>query len=362
MPAIAKALRRLWFGTPLSIEVWDTKEQAVWLCRLLALTEGSRAGIVSFYGAAVLMVDALAVFAEYTLQELGIPVDEAWATGAFAVQDMLRGRHWEQFQQWPADRRCGGGAAPPLLSADRLPCTMRRVFDLEGVRLTKTQAAGLGVAMLMPGSMTLAMSSVGAALLIKKAQEQQLLLAAGAGAGASARWQVVQAKCLEHAHELLRRKMCPIEVRYEPGEGGPPQLKVSLYSLNDPFCAFPVGTVRGLGGGTGGEGAARLAPGEVCTLRPQSSADTFRMRVYRPAPFLDVVLHDGVEVRRGDRVVLLADPCSGKVRCFAAGTFTGGAAGTGETVAAPLARREAGQGGSGGVDADERRPSTAEGS
>jgi len=170
----------------------------------------------------------------------------------------------------------------------------------------------------------------------------------------------VQAKCLEHAHELLRRKNCPIEVRYEPGEGGPPQLKVSLYSLSDPLCAFPVGSISGLGGGTGGEGAARLAPGDACVLRPQGSADAFRMRIYRPAPFLDVVLHDGVEVRRGDRVVLVAEPNGGKVRCFAAGSFTGGAAGTGETVAAPPARVDAEQGGSGGVDAEVRRPSAAD--
>lgn len=141
----------------------------------------------------MLMIDALAVFAEYALQELGLPLDEAWAASAYTVQDVLRGPHWERFQQWPADRRCGGGSGPPLLSADRLPCTMRRVFDLEGVRLTKAQAAGLGVAMMMPGSTMIAMSSVGAALLVKKAQEHKSLLAAGAGAGASARWQVVQA-------------------------------------------------------------------------------------------------------------------------------------------------------------------------
>lgn len=336
LPALAKALRRLWFGTPLSEELWDSKEQVVWMCRLLCVTEGSRSGLLSFYGGAVLMIDALAVFAEYALQELGLPLDEAWAASAYTVQDVLRGPHWERFQQWPADRRCGGGSGPPLLSADRLPCTMRRVFDLEGVRLTKAQAAGLGVAMMMPGSTMIAMSSVGAALLVKKAQEHKSLLAAGAGAGASARWQVVQAGCLDHAHELLRRKTRPIEVLYQAGPDAEPQIKVSLYSLRDVFFAVPVGAVGGLGGGTGGEGVSRLAPGESCALRPQGSADTFRMRVYKPAPLLDIVLHDGVEVTRGDRVLLVAEP--GRVRAYAQAVQRRDVAGTGETVvASPVA-------------------------
>lgn len=344
LPAVAKALRRLWFTTPLSGEGWGSKEQAVWLCRLLSMTEGSRAGLLSFYGAALLCVDALVVFAEVSFQEVGLQVDDAFVAGAVAIQDALRGRHWEQFQQWPADRRCGNGAPSPLLSADRLPCTMRRVFDLEGVRLSRTQAAGLGVAMLMPGSMTLSMTCVGAALLIKTAQERRSVVAAGEGDGDGARWKATQTRCLEHAHELLRRKTCPIEITYIPGKDTPQQLKVCLYSLRDPICALPVGSVRGLDGGTGGESVARLAHGACCALRPTGSADTFRMRVYEPAPLLDIVLHDGIEVKRGDRLALSFPPGGGQIRCFARGALLGTAdtspgAGAGEAppAAPPLA-------------------------
>lgn len=268
------------------------------------------------------------------MAEVDTPLDEAWGAEVSAVQEKLQ-EHWQQLQRWPADRRCGGGPAAPLLSYDRLPRTMRRAFDLEGVRMTKAQVAGLGVAMLMPGSMTLATVGVGAALLVRKAQEQRSVAAlnevAPPAAGEDARWQAVQARCLEHAHELYRRKTCPIEVRYEPGFNVPAKIKVSLYDLNDPLCAMPVGSISGLGGGTGGEGTARLLPGGRCALRPPGSAEAFRMRVYRPAPLLDVVLHDGVEVKRGDRLVLLIAPGGGQVWCHADSARGAGAAGTGET-------------------------------
>eukprot|EP00439_Symbiodinium_sp_Y106_P000940 s1237_g1.t1 len=222
---------------------------------------------------------------------------------------VLRGSHWQQLQQWPADRRCGGGS-DPLLSTDRLPKSLKSAFDLEGVRLTKAQAAGLGVAMMMPGSTVLAMGGVGCALLLNSSQSRGG--ATGGGDADRDRWQVLQAQSsaygqdkeawLKHAHTLLRRKTCPIEVRYSQGFG-PAVIKVTLYALRDVLCALPVGSLGTWGGGgTGGESVARLARGESCRLRPATDDDFFRLRVYRPAPLLDVVLHNGVQVRRGDRL------------------------------------------------------------
>jgi len=317
LPAIGKAVRRLWFHTEIFGASWDSKEEAVWLCRLLSMLEGARAGLLSFYGAGLLCLDALVVLAEICFQEIGLEADEAFADHAMAVQDALRGRHWEEFQRLPADLHCNKSNMP-LLSADRLPCTMRRVFDLEGVRLSRKQAAGLGLAMLMPGSMTLAMSGVGAALLVRTAREKRSITASGEE-GEGARWKALQYTCLGHAHELLRRKHIPIEVQYLGREDSPALIKVTLYSLNDPFCAFPVGSIRGLDGGTGGESTARLRHGSRCRLRPPGKSDTFRMRVYEPATLLDTVIHDGVEVKRGDRLILTFPPGGDRrLRCHAA--------------------------------------------
>merc|ERR1712187_4077 len=105
---------------------------------------------------------------------LDLPVDDAWLETALGVQQMLQGRHWEQLQRWPADRRCGGGS-DSLLSTGRLPSSMRRTMNLDGVRLSKSQAAGLGVGMMLPGAMTLAMGGIGCALLVKSARRGSLL-------------------------------------------------------------------------------------------------------------------------------------------------------------------------------------------
>jgi len=324
LPALGKALKRLWFDTPISD--WDTKEQAVWLCRVLAVTEGSRAGILSFYGAGLLFCDALAMFAEVSLAELDVPLDEAWIAQALAVQEVLRGRHWEQMQQWPADRRCGGGS-DPLVSPDRLPKSLKRALDLEGVRLTKAQTAGLGIAFLMPGSMTIAMGGIGAAMLVKTARDLSSSSSSEAG---DSRWQALQAEWLKHAHTLLRRKTCPVEVRFAVGSHDVQTIKVSLYSVKDALCAMPVGSLASLGGSsTGGESMARLQPGDQCALRPTGEADSFRLRVYKPAPVFDIVLNDGVEVRRGDRVAIFLSANGQEAKVFAAKAKS---AGTGETV------------------------------
>lgn len=302
LPALGKSLKRLWFDTP-TVD-WDSKEQAVWLSRVLAVTEGSREGILSFYGAGLLFCEALAMFAEASLAEIAVDMDEAWLAEALAVQEVLRGQHAAQLQKWPADRRCGGGS-DPLLSTDRLPRSLKSAFDLEGVRLTKVQAAGLGVAMMMPGSTVLAMGGVGAALLLRSGR--------GMARGGE-KWEALQAEWLKHAHTLLRRKTCPIEVRYTPTALGPAAIKVTLYSLRDVLCAFPVGTLGTWGGGgTGGEATAQLGRNESCRLRPATEEDTFRLRVYRPALLLDVVLHDGVQVERGDRLVVTVSEGEAKV-------------------------------------------------
>ena len=292
LPALGKSLKRLWFDTP--TDDWDSKEQALWLSRVLAVTEGSREGILSFYGAGLLFSEALAMFAEASLNEIGVDMDEAWLAEALAVQQVLRGQHAAELQKWPADRRCGGGS-DPLLSTDRLPRSLKSAFDLEGVRLTKVQAAGLGVAMMMPGSTVLAMGGVGAALFLRSGR---------GSAREGEKWEALQAEWLKHAHTLLRRKTCPIEVRYIASLG-PAVIKVTLYSMRDVLCAMPVGSLGTWGGGgTGGEATARLGHNQSCRLRPATDDDTFRLRVYRPALLLDIVLHDGVQVERGDRLVV----------------------------------------------------------
>eukprot|EP00418_Pyrodinium_bahamense_P090950 CAMPEP_0179028812 /NCGR_PEP_ID=MMETSP0796-20121207/9734_1 /TAXON_ID=73915 /ORGANISM="Pyrodinium bahamense, Strain pbaha01" /LENGTH=204 /DNA_ID=CAMNT_0020724957 /DNA_START=1 /DNA_END=615 /DNA_ORIENTATION=- len=162
------------------------------------------------------------------------------------------------------------------------------------------------------------MGSLGAVLLVKSARERaksgpgNVTLEGGSG---SDKWQSIQTRCLKRAHELLRRKSCPIEVRYEEGADGPKTIRACLYDLDDPLCAVPVGALGS--GGTGGEGSAVVGAGGRCALRPAGGADSFRLRVYRPGPLLDTTLHDGVEVRRGDRLVVVASAGGQAVRCFA---------------------------------------------
>lgn len=203
LPALGKALKKLWFETPMTNE-WDTKEQVLWLCRVLAVTEGSRSGILSFYGGGLLLSDALGVFAEVSLAELDIPLDEAWVSEALAVQQVLRGHSWEQFQQWPSDRRCGAGR-DPLVSTDRLPSSLKRALDLEGVKLSKTQAAGLGVAFFMPGSMTLALGGVGAALMVRKAKEHF-----AQAEGGDTQWEALQSHWLNMLTRYFGARPAPL--------------------------------------------------------------------------------------------------------------------------------------------------------
>jgi len=319
LPALAQALRRLWFQTPTG-DTWDSKEQVVWLCNLLVVKEGSKNGLLSFYGAGLLMCEVLVGFAEHALAARDIILDDAWLSMAGTVQAALQGQHWEQLQQWPSDQRCGGGS-DPLLSADRLPNSIKRSLNLEsGTKLSKTQAAGVAAVMFVPGVMTVGLGGLGAMMLVKKARERSSSSGPSEEAAAQGgdKWQKIQAACNRHAHELLRRKICPIEVHYNPaneGDTAPKSIRVSLYSTGDVICAVPVGGASI--NRTGGDGTCLLGPDESFALRPSSSADSFRLRVYRPGTFLDETLHGGVEVRRGDRLVI--EPCDNgqKVRCFA---------------------------------------------
>lgn len=308
LPALSKALRRVWFDTPME-DKWDSKEEAIWLCHVLAVSEGSREGILSFYGAGIIVCHVFADFARAavlaTSDGQDTEVGNVWLDGLVATENMLRGHHWEQFQQWPADKRCGGGNNA-LLSAHRLPSTMRRTLDLEGVRLSKAQAAGLGVMMLAPGAMTLAVGGIGATILVKSVRQRMKN-----GPGQVDPWQRIQSECMQKANQVLRRKTCPVEVVWKPGPHGLPRVRVCLYPINaltEVICVIPAG-------GYNSDSVACLQANERCSLRPRSDADSFRMRVFKPA-LIDVALHDGVEVRRGDRVVVAPTP-SGEVRCFA---------------------------------------------
>jgi len=197
------------------------------------------------------------------------------------------------------------------LSTNRLPALFRRTFDLEGYRLSKAQAAGLGVAMFMPGSGVLAGGVLGAALLARKVK--QAGRNGGSGTGAPNPLQDLQAECRKQAVKLLRRKMYPIDVTYLPGAAGlgEPRVKVCVYSLQQAavLCAVPAG-----GFGEEGGGVATISHGETCSLRPPGDADTFWIRAFRPA-LLNVVLCEGMEVHRGGRVVIVPT-AEGEVKCY----------------------------------------------
>merc|ERR1719408_659968 len=112
----------------------------------------------------MIVCSVLVDFARVALEEAGLPLDEVWIGGVVTAERVLRGRFFEQLQKYPADRRCGGGKTE-LLCASRLPCQVRRKLDLDGRKLTKAQAAGLGLVFMMPGSFVVGGSLLGAGLL-----------------------------------------------------------------------------------------------------------------------------------------------------------------------------------------------------
>lgn len=315
LAAISKAVRRLWFSTPLST-AWDTKEEAVWACHVLSVSEGARAGVVSFYGAGMIVCSVLFDFARAALEVAGLPLDEAWISGIVAVERILRGRYFDQLQQWPADRRCGGGKTE-LLCASRLPCQVRRTLDLDGKRLSKVHAAGIGVVFMIPGSMIVGGSLLGVGLLYKKARD---MMSSDPELRETDPWKRVQSKCMQQAHSLLRRKNCPIVVRYVDEGQNLPKVRMCLFSSQDLLCMIPTG-------GINGDGTAVLESGKSCALRPRSDVDSFRLRVFKPSLIdgaLDGAVNEGCEVRRGDQVVVVTS-AAGEVRFFADRSTSGAA-------------------------------------
>jgi len=280
---------------------------------------GCSSWIISFYGAALLVSESLTDIAEHALAASGQAVDAAWQSSSECLQATVRGQHQEQLQKWAADRCCGGGS-DPFLSANRLPTSVKRSLDLDGAKLSKKQAAGLAAAMIVPGAMTIGLGGIGAAMLVKSARDRTKLggYPSAEAARGGDKWQSVQADCFRHAQQLLRRKAFPIEVHYQtvPNQGKKPKaIRVSLYSVGDMLCAMPIGGAS-MATSTGGQSSCELAPGQRSALMPVSSADTFRLRVYKPGKLLDEVLHDGVEVRRGDRLIIEPCPSGHEVRCF----------------------------------------------
>lgn len=309
LPALSKVLRRLWFAVELGTG-WEDEEQVHWLSLVLLVSEGSRAGNLSFFGASSLLHDATQTFAQRSHGQAGLQLDQALLDGLAAVKDALAGVASEELQYLPADHLCGAGK-DGLLSTNRLPALFRRTFDLEGHRLTKAQAAGLGVAIVLPGSGILAGSVLGATLLARKLRHNTR--ESSSGTGGAHPLEQLQGECQKQAKNMLRRKMFPIDVTYLPGAAGlgEPRVKVCAYSLQQAavLCAVPAG-----GFGEEGGAVATLSHGDTCSLRPKGDADTFWIRVFRPA-LLDVVLCEGLEVHRGGRVVIVPT-ANGEVKCY----------------------------------------------
>uniref|UniRef100_A0A7S0ASU7 Uncharacterized protein n=1 Tax=Pyrodinium bahamense TaxID=73915 RepID=A0A7S0ASU7_9DINO len=305
LPALGKVLKRLWFEADFGGE-WEAAEQVAWVAQLLLVSQGCREGILSFYGGGVLLCDSLLSCARCVYPHVGLPLDEAWCQSLGTVRTALERDFSEELKCLPADHLCGS-KRDGLVSTNRLPVIFRRMFDLEGHRLTPVQKAGLGVAIVMPGSGMLAVGGIGAALLLRRARQSNR------GVDEDP-FQTMHAKCLEQAQWLLRRKENPIEVTYLPGAAGlgPPQVKVAAHVRQSmaPLSAVPVGSL-----GTDGVGVACLNHGETCHLRPTGASDDIVVRVFRPS-LINEVLHNGVEVSRGSRVVIVPSS-DGGVKCYA---------------------------------------------
>merc|ERR1719352_480001 len=97
-------------------------------------------------------------------------------------------------------------------------------------------------------------------------------------------WQRIQSQCMQQAHGLLRRKNCPIEIRYSPGRIGLPKVRICLYNKQDLICAIPAG-------GINGDSVAVLEADQRCALRPRSNAESFIMRVFKPG-LIDMAMNE----------------------------------------------------------------------
>ncbi|CAK8996071.1 unnamed protein product [Durusdinium trenchii] len=220
LPALTKALRRLWFETHLeATEDWCEEKQAIWLSQLLLILAGSREAVLSFYAAGLLLCNSLLCFAKVLYPHVGMEPDEAWCQGLAAVQTALERDFQEELQYLPADH-LGGSKRDAIVSTNRLPALFRRMFDLEGHKLTPAQKGGLAVALVVPGTGLITAGGIGTALLLRKARQ------AGSEDDPLER---LFTKCLEEAKIAIRRKLNPIEVTYLHGAAkGPSKVKVCV--------------------------------------------------------------------------------------------------------------------------------------
>lgn len=84
------------------------------------------------------------------------------------------------------------------------------------------------------------------------------------------------------------------------------EVQVCIYQEADNIRALPAGG--------DGEGVTNISVNEQCFLRPKGEADLFVLQVFELG-LLGAPLHDGIEVRRGDRIVIRS--FGKEVRCFA---------------------------------------------
>ncbi|CAK9084892.1 Uncharacterized protein SCF082_LOCUS40250 [Durusdinium trenchii] len=299
LPALTKALRRLWFETHLeATEDWCEEKQAIWLSQLLLILAGSREAVLSFYAAGLLLCNSLLCFAKVLYPHVGMEPDEAWCQGLAAVQTALERDFQEELQYLPADH-LGGSKRDAIVSTNRLPALFRRMFDLEGHKLTPAQKGGLAVALVVPGTGLITAGGIGTALLLRKARQ------AGSEDDPLER---LFTKCLEEAKIAIRRKLNPIEVTYLHGAAkGPSKVKVCVQA-QELLGQLPLGSL-----GQHGVNTAILELGQSCQLRPTGS-DVIILRVFRPS-LINEPIHEAVEVWRGAKVILVPNE-DGLVKCY----------------------------------------------
>jgi len=305
LPALGKALKRLWFDIALQpSQDWCEEKQAIWLGQLLLIGAGSREGLLSFFAAALLMCNSLMCFAKVLYPHAGMDPDEAWCESLAAVQTAVERDFQPELSRLPADH-LGGSKRDALVSTNRLPALFRRMFDLEGHKLTPAQKGGLAVALVLPGTGIITAGGIGTALLFRKARQ------ASRPEDEDPVERLFQ-RCQAEARAAIRRKENPVEVTYLPGSygGGPGKLKICVHVRESlvPFGAVPLGNL-----GSDGVSAALVEQGETCQLRPKGDSNSLVLRVYRPALINEELL--AVEIARGDKVVVVPGP-NGSVKCY----------------------------------------------
>eukprot|EP00913_Durusdinium_trenchii_P033204 g31084.t1 len=212
--------------------------------------------------------------------------DEAWCQGLAAVQTALERDFQEELQYLPADHL-------------GLPALFRRMFDLEGHKLTPAQKGGLAVALVVPGTGLITAGGIGTALLLRKARQ------AGSEDDPLER---LFTKCLEEAKIAIRRKLNPIESRLGLLRASP-IVKVCVQAQESLVPHVPLGSL-----GQHGVNTAILELGQSCQLRPTGS-DVIILRVFRPS-LINEPIHEAVEVWRGAKVILVPNE-DGLVKCYA---------------------------------------------